>query len=279
MRTKAIVLLLLCLAIMTVLYSKSRAALSASRLDLSIDYRLHVSSLPPEVMKIFAGEFKGLFADYLLLEIGSLTGSGRDIGPEEWEKIALTFAQSIELDPYFEQTYLYVQGILPWDAEMAEKAIELLDISRKHRPWDWRPGYYLGFDYYYFLKDYSRASEAFLDTAKIEGAPVLLAVLGGRFALRSGRTEAAMALLQSMLEDPELHEAEKKEITQRMVALEGVLSLERAIAEYKNRYETYPPALDTLMEEGFLQKMPENPYADKYFYNEAHGEVLFDELG
>jgi tetratricopeptide (TPR) repeat protein len=279
MKTRAIVLLFLCLAFLILLYAKSHVALSASRQDLSVDYRLHVSSLPPDIMKIFAGEFKGLFADYLLLEIGSLTGSERQIQPEEWEKIALAFSQTMELDPYFEQTYIYVQGILPWEAELPERAIDLLNISRDHRPWDWRPGYYVGFDYYYFLKDYSRASEAFLDTAKIEGAPVLLAVLGGRFAVRGGRTEAAMALLRSMIENPELHEAEKKEITQRMIALKGVLLLERAIEEYKDRYETYPPSLETLIETGLLQRMPENPYADKYFYNEADGEVLFDKLG
>jgi tetratricopeptide (TPR) repeat protein len=279
MKTRAIVLLFLCLAFLILLYAKSHVALSASRQDLSVDYRLHVSSLPPDIMKIFAGEFKGLFADYLLLEIGSLTGSERQIQPEEWEKIALAFSQTMDLDPYFEQTYIYVQGILPWDAELPERAIDLLNISRDHRPWDWRPGYYVGFDYYYFLKDYSRASEAFLDTAKIQGAPVLLAVLGGRFAVRGGRTEAAMALLQSMIEDPELHEAEKKEITQRMIALKGVLLLERTIEEYKDRYKTYPPSLETLIETGLLQRMPENPYADKYFYNEADGEVLFDKLG
>jgi len=278
MKTRAIVLLLLSLAVLVVLYSTSRKAVSASRLDLSVDYRLHAGSLPPDLIKLLAGEFKGLLADYLLLEIGSLTGGNRGIDPEEWEKIALTLAQSLELDPYFEQTYVYVQGLLPWSAEMPEKAIELLSISRDHRPWDWRPGYYVGFDYYYFLKDYSRASEAFLDTSRIKDAPVLLAVLGSRFALRIGRTKAAIVLLQSMLEDPELHEAYRKEISDRITALTGVLLLGNAIAKYKERYDAYPPSLETLIEDGLVHQLPENPYYDSYFYDEKDGGVFFDKV-
>jgi tetratricopeptide (TPR) repeat protein len=279
MKARTIIVSFVSLVLLVFLYSTSRIAVSASRQDLSVEYRLHVGALPPDMMKIFAGEFKGLLADYLLLEIGSLTGSDRDIAPEEWAKIAQTFGQSLELDPYFEQTYIYVQGILPWDAEMPEKAIELLKISKAHRPWDWRPGYYIGFNYYYFLKDYAKASDVFLETAKIEGAPVLLAVLGGRFALRTGRTQAAISLLESMLDDPQLHEADKKEITQRITALKGVLLLENAVAAYENRHGIYPPSLEALIKEGLLKSLPENPYGDTYFYTEKTGEVFFDELG
>jgi hypothetical protein len=278
MRTRAIAVMFLFLAVLLALYSKSRVAVSACRQDFSVDYRLNVASLPPDLMRIFAGEFRGLWADYLLLEIGSLTGGKRELRQEEWEQIALAFAQALELDPYFEQTYIYVQGNLPWDGEMPEKTIELLNVSKTHRTWDWRPGYYMAFDYYYFLKDYSGASELFLDAARIKGAPLLLAVLGARFALRGGRTEAAIILLQSMLDDPELGEADKKQVLDRITASKGVLLLEKAIEKYKNRYDAYPPSLETLIEKGIVEQLPENPYADTYFYAEKDGQVFFDEL-
>ena len=279
MKRKGTVLLLLLLGLLLFSFSTSHLAVKERRKDLGVSYSLHIDSFSAGLMKIFAGEFKGLLADYLVLEAGAFIGSNQDISQDQWEKIALAFEQSLQLDPYFQQTYLHVQGDLPWWAKMPEKTISLLDISRKHRPWDWYPGYYMGFDYYYFLRDYANASDLFLDTAKIKGAPVLLAVLGGRLALKGGRTEAAIVLLQSMLEDPELHDVEKKEITERMVALRGVLLLESAIEEYKHLRGAYPPSLETLVEEGLLHHLPENPYVDHYFYNHEDGHVSFDKPG
>ncbi|MDY6836662.1 MAG: hypothetical protein SWH78_01690 [Thermodesulfobacteriota bacterium] len=279
MKHKGTVLLLFSLGMLLLSFSTSHLAVKERRENLGISYSLDIDSFSAGLMKVFAGEFKGLLADYLVLEAGAFIGGNEYLSEEQWEKVALAFEQSLRLDPYFQQTYLQVQGDLTWWGEMPEKAISLLDISRKHRPWDWYPGYYMGFDHYYFLKDYARASEVFLDTAKIKGAPVLLAVLGGRLAVKGGRTEAAIVLLESMLGDPELQEADKKEIKERMVALQGVLVLENAVKKYKDHRGAYPPSLETLVDEGLLHQLPENPYADHFFFNHEDGHVSFDEVG
>ncbi len=267
------------LAVTAVLYSFTRAAVKESRKELAFAHQINVTPLPPGLIKIFAGEFRGLMSDYLLLEIGSHIGSNQELSDNEWEKAALAFAQIFQLDPYFQQTYVYVQGILPWDANMPEEAISFLDISKKHRPWDWRPDYYMGFDYYYFLKDYSRASEAFLDAAKIKNAPALLAVLGGRFALKSGKARTAIILLQSMLEDPELDEYTARDISERITALKGAALLEDAIKKYRRLYNAFPPCLEALIDKGLIGQLPENPYSESFFYKPEEGCVFFDKLG
>ncbi|MDY6951548.1 MAG: hypothetical protein SWE60_08550 [Thermodesulfobacteriota bacterium] len=279
MKHKGTVLLLLFLGLLLFSFSTSHLAVKEKRDALGVSYSFHIDAFSAHLMKIFAGEFRGLLANYLVLEAGAFMGSNQTISQEQWEKIAMAFEQSLQLDPYFQQTYLQLQGDLPWWADMPEKAISLLDISRRHRPWDWYPGYYMGFDYYYFLKDYAKASDLFLETAKINGAPVLLAVLGGRLAVKGGRTEAALVLLDSMLEDPELHDTEVKEIRERIAALRGVLVLEKAVESYKNNRGTYPPSLERLVEEGLLQALPQNPYADRFFYNGQDGHVSFDRHG
>jgi len=278
MKSKNIIMLILPLCFLAFFYAVSSLAVKESRKELGVNYSLSISPLPAELVKIFAGEFKGLAADYLLLEIGSFIGSNQKISSKDWRKIALAFEQALQLDPYFMQTYIYVQGNLPWGANMPKEAIKLLDISGKHRTWDWRPGHYMGFDYYYFLNDYSMASERLLEAARIEGAPVLLALLGGRFALKSKRTEAAIVLLQSMLEDPELDEETEREIMQRLAALRGVLLLQDAIKNYKSAYNAYPPSLEALIEQGIIFKLPQNPYADTYLYNPDDGQVFFDKI-
>ena len=180
--------------------------------------------------------------------------------------------QALTLDPYFEQTYLMAQGNLPWKSRMAAETIELLDISRRHRPWDWRPGFYMGFDYYYFLNDYAKASEAFLEAAKVKGAPVLLPFLGARFAVKSEQTSTAIVVLKHMLDDAALSDRDRLDLKQRLAALEGVQLLENAINQYKELNHTFPPELETLVEKNIIAKLPDNPYGGSFYYDSQTGQ-------
>jgi tetratricopeptide (TPR) repeat protein len=278
MKTNGIILLPLFFLISVSCFIISTRAVKEARKDLSASYSLKINPLSPDAIKLLAGEFKGLMADYILLEISSFIGSNKKISKGEWEEVCQGFKQTMKLDPYFQQTYLLAQGILPWDAKKPETAIQLLDISRKHRPWDWRPGYYMAFDYYYFLHDYEKASEAFLESGKIKNAPVLLAVLGGRFAVKGKRIDAALLMLKTMLNDPSLHDTDRKEITERIDALTAVSWLKKAVQEYRALHGGNPPSLQALLEEGFISEMPKNPYSNTFYYNRDNGEVFFDEI-
>ncbi len=278
MRTKGVVIVVLSLVFLLLLYAASHVAITKRRMTLGISYRLDVMPVTPALIKVFAGEFRGLMADYLLLEIGSYIGSNQELSEEEWERVLWAFRQALALDPHFQQTYIYVQGMVPWGAKKYKEAIALLDVSRAHRPWDWRPGWYIGFDYYYFFKDFLNASEAFLEAGKVKGAPALLSVLGARFAYRSGRAQAAIGLLKSMLTDPEIDKKKVTSIKERIKALEGVILLENAVKKYKAQYGAYPTRLEALTEKGLLSQLPENPYDDTFFYDEKDGQVFFDEV-
>jgi len=254
-------------------FISSNLVLKKNREILGANYSISVSPFPPEAVAMLSCGFNGLMSDYLLLEIGSFIGSNKEISSDQWEKVCLGFLQAMHLDPYFEQTYLMCQAILPWDANMPEKAVELLRISQKHRPWDWRPGYYIGFDYYYFLKNYEKASKVFLETSKIPGAPVLMTLLGARFAQKSQREPTAIQLLSTMLDDPNLDENSQKEIKNRIIALKGVLTLKQAIDAYKTKHQILPDSLETLVADRIIEKLPTNPYGGGFKYQ--NGEVEF----
>ncbi len=246
------------------------------RSDLAFKYESPDSGVPTALIQILSGEFRDLMADYLLLEVGSFIGSNQKLSREDYLGIHRALKQILELDPYFKQAYLYAQGVLPWAGHLPEKAIELLEVSRAHRTWDWRPGHYAGFDYYYFLNDFGAASNVFLETAKIKDAPVLMAVLGARFALKDRRTESALVLLKTMLQDKAMPPLTRSEIEDRVTALSGVLALEKAIDLYKRQSGAYPPSLETLLETGLISEMPVNPYDKHYFYDAPTGRVNFD---
>ncbi len=273
---KKVILSIFLLTLAAASFGWANARLMEYRKGLVFRFAAPKASLPVEFVKILAGEFKGVMADYLVLEAGSFIGSNQEPTEREWENIRRTFQYALELDPYFMQAYIYAQGNLPWDAGMYQETIDLLAISKKHRTWDWYPGYYMGFDYYYFLADYAKASEEFLEAARVDHAPLLLSILGARLALKGKRTETAIALLKTMLGDRELDENSAREIRMRMEALQGVLTIEKSIQEYERRFGSRPENLDELVSSGVLSKLPENPYGGPYFYDNITGEVAFD---
>jgi hypothetical protein len=255
----------------------SSMQIKTERKQLSAQYALNIASVPPKVGRLIAGEFNGLMADFNLLQIGSFSGSGKNISSSEWQDVILGYDQIMELDPYFEQTYLQAQSDVAWDARLPNEAIRLLDVAKQSRPWDFRPGYFMGFDYYYFLDDYDKASNQFLETAKVENAPVLLALLGSRFSARGGgRTQASLLVLENMLNEPDITENNAKEIKNRILALKGVMMIENAVKTYEARFGVKPGSLDRLMDTGIMKQLPPNPYASSYTYDPLTYEVRFD---
>ncbi len=256
----------------------SSLVIKENRKNYGARYPLNITPVSPNIITLLAGEFRGLMADHILLEIGSFIGSNRKISRKQWEDVCLGFQQVQKLDPYFQQTYLMVQGLLTWYAKRYNTAVKILGDSREHRTWDWRPGYYMGFDYYYFLNNYSGASQAFLKAAMIRNAPPLLAVLGGRLAVKGKRVDAAIVMLQTMMDNSELDAQSKNELLERIEALKGISLIEKAIERYRKTYGRYPSALNILTASGMLAKLPKNPYSDRYYYNSKDGSVVFDKI-
>lgn len=236
-------------------------------------YRLHsaISPLPEPVVDILAGEFKGMVANYLLLEAAGFIGSNEKASDRDWAVVAQLLDQSNKLDPYFKQTYRLAQATLPWEAGKTEEAIAILERSRKHLTWDWEPGFYIGFDYYFFLKDNLTASQKLMETSEVPGAPLALATLASRLASRSGNTRAAIDFLITIFEKTE--DIEKREVLgKRILALKGVDALEAAIDLFKNKYGRMPKHLEELVELGILAELPVNPYERDYSFKNGHVE-------
>ena len=247
------------------------------------DYRSSIESsecasafmVSPELLKIAAGEFKGIIADYLLLKASVFLGGRYFTTKDDWKAVSTLFSQSLALDPYFFLTCFYIQASLPWEAKMPEKAIELLKISSQHRSWDWQPDFYIGFDYFYFLKDNLNGSKYLMEASKKPGASPLLGMLGARLSQKGGQTKAGITFLKTMYENEE-NEDTKKQIKQRMDALEGVFILEKAIEKFTLEFDRSPKKLDELIATGILTAMPENPYNDTYYYDHKTGIIAYD---
>jgi len=239
--------------------------------------RAEALMVSPTLLKVVSGEFKGLWADYLLMKASVFIGGAWEITPEDLEAVYLLFKQSLALDPYFFQTYYYTQGFLSWRKGWHAKAVELLKISEQHRPWDWEPGFFIGFDLFYYLKKNKEAAEYMQTSAQRPGAPPVVATLGARLAQKTGQNEMAIALLRSMHERMDNQE-QNEHIEKRIQAHLGIRQLEQAMAHYENRYGEKPARLDQLVTAGIIALLPENPYGDSFFYDPETDELSFDRI-
>ncbi len=215
--------------------------------------------LSPAFLEIAAGEFKGLMGDYLILKGVSFLGGRYDTTESDLDAIQTLFKQSLTLDPYFLQTCYLTQAYIAWQGKRAEAAIDLLEISNTYRDWDWNPGFFIGFDYFYFLNDNLTAAEYMMEVSKKPGAGTLPALLASRLSQKGGETQTSILFMKSMLDTIE-DDTARKQFETRITALEGVYIIERAIAVFKSRYNRPPSDLRELVTSKILEKLPDNPY-------------------
>jgi hypothetical protein len=237
--------------------------------------RAEALRVDPTFLKIITGEFKGLMADYLNLKVAVFKGGANRVTDEDWLAMATLFKQSIVLDPLFFHTAYYTQGLLAWRKRFHRKAIDILTIHADHRYWDWEPKFYLGFDYFYFLKDDASGARYMRESAKLEGAPPLVPRLAARLMQRSGHTLTAIAFLKSMLEKAKDKKI-KENLAKRLKAHLGVYRLEQARDAYQKKVGHLPPSLEELVEKGFIDQIPENTMAETFYYDPQTGEIGFD---
>ncbi len=272
---KDIAVLLTLLVVGAALYVASAIMVHGLRDRLDPTQTVSALHIRPEVLEVVSGEFRFLLADYLLLKASVYLG-GRYSTPDPCKKAVSTlFRQSVSLDPYFFQTCFLVQGYLPWwRGNFVDDAIESLEISKKHRDWDWEPGFFLGFDYFYFLKDNLTASRFLMEASEKPNAPPLLGLLGSRLSQKGGKTKASIKFLKAMYTRTE-NKAAKEEIDRRINALKGVLSLEKGIARFTSTFGHPPETLEQLVESGIVERLPTNPCAQDGAYVYEDGKIEF----
>lgn len=238
--------------------------------------RAQALAVDPTLLKVVSGPFKNLMADYLIVKASVFMGGAWQVTEEDWEAVYTLLKQSLYLDPLFFQTGYYIQGLLSWRANMQPRATELLQYHAEHRYWDWEPMFYVGFNYYYHLKDFESAAKFMQLSAERQGAPPVVASLAARAAQRTGQTLTAIALLKTMYESSQ-DEKSKAYYAKRLEAQLAVYAIEQAIDVFKKRHGHRPSALEDLLNSGTIKQMPQNPFKVPFDYDPDTGSVSFDE--
>jgi hypothetical protein len=180
-----------------------------------------------------------------------------------------------DLDPQFVHAYQYTGAVLGVVAGMAKESVALLTKGVQHNPTVWQLSFFLGYDYYYELRDPASAAKCFQAASLLPGAPPWLAGLAARMAVEANDPGAALEFLQRIYlqtKDEQLKEGIAQRIREVM-AERDVRDLEKAVSVYRERSGSLPKTLDDLVSAGLLASIPPEPFGGRYELSTSDGSV------
>ncbi|MDW7773841.1 MAG: hypothetical protein SCH71_13220 [Desulfobulbaceae bacterium] len=223
---------------------------------------------PGSLVKALVLEFQGVVSDYLMLN--SMIWHGEkimekvDVKPSEWQTTYLALNLITELDPRFIDPYIMAETSLPWDAGMVEETNLLLLKAASALPDDYRPYFFLWFNYYYFLHDFETAGMYLQKAAQVHGSPKYYKTLAARMSLESGNVLSGIVFLREMIQetnDPKTRVFLQK----RLDALEIIYFLESKVREYVQKIDQQPEKLTDLKDRKIIEKIPDDPYGGNFY--------------
>ncbi len=222
--------------------------------------------IPSQFSRILALGNKGILADFLFLKtatfIGGRGGAGQPLSEEDWHYVIRSLDVITDLDPYFSDPYTLAAGLLSWDAGKPEEANRLLKKGFHYRTFDWRLPFFIGFNYFYFLRDYETAADYIMTASQLPNSPAYLPTLGARLAYYGGKSKTALLFLQEMIADTD-DALLRRRLELRLLALERAVIIEEALEHFKLR-ENRLPAPSELVELGYLPELPPDPYGGQW---------------
>ena len=226
-----------------------------------------LGQLPAEAIGAISFEFKGMVADFLMLKLTTFTGkkliARQQFAPHDWLMIRDLLEKITEIDRLFWDPYVVAESMLAWEAGMVKEANSLLQKAAEFRKNDYRPYYFLGFNSFFFQKDFVNAAKYIGLAAKRTGAPFYLSGLAARLSLYGNETDVGIVFLEAMLAettDPKI----RGYLEKRLQALKAIFTLEKKVAEYRQTYGSLPSGLADLVAKGLLQEIPSDPYGGNF---------------
>lgn len=177
-----------------------------------------------------------------------------------------------DLDPQFYMPYFVAQILLP-EIKQTDQAIQISEKGLKNLPNRWEIPYYLGYIYYYYLNDYEQGALMYEKASQIPG--VLSSAKRMAINLQSKANKHAVALeMWIYAYEQETNPDVQELIAKKILREQNFLELEKAIQSYFQKNGFYPKNIEILVQEGLIQKVPQDPIAPWQKYLIENGVVV-----
>jgi len=245
---------------------KQHAVLSQERDDLVLR--------SGKLLKMVSLEYAPLMADFYWTRVVQFYGNKRVRGDANlellWPLLDITTTLDPNLLPAYRFGAIFLSQKAPTGAGRPDLAVQLIERGIKANPDFWRLYEDLGFVYYFDLKDYKKASEAFLEGSKQPGALVWMKVMAAKVAADGESYETSSFLwndLYNTATDPQIKENAKLHL-QLLKANEDCRQLDLLADEYEKRFGRRPKRVAELVQAGLLRGVPIDPRGYAYEFDD-----------
>jgi hypothetical protein len=174
------------------------------------------------------------------------------------------------LDPHLIVAYKFGAVFLaqapPQGAGRPDLAVKLIHRGIAENPAEWRLWADLGFVYYWDLRDFKKAAEAYLEGSRHAGASPWMKTMAAQLAEQGGSRQVSSFLWAEIYKTTthQLIRENALEHVQALKAEDNMEHIQRVVAEFHGRYKRAPQSIGELVTAGLLQGYPGDPAGFPY---------------
>ncbi len=251
------------------------ALMAAERMRPPEVRALELAYLPKGAyIKIAVLGYRQIASDLIWLKAVQYLGEVNQT-PEGWLWAYHVMDVVTDIDPQFVAVYQAGGTILGVWAQRVQESIMLLEKGVRHNPNEWTLPFFLGYDYFYELRDPVTAAKYLRMASALPGAPAYLPKLAARMTVEAGDPAAALEFLERLYaqtQDERLKEALVRRMKEVIIERD-IRFLEEGVRRYRARYKRWPAKLEDLVRKGIITAIPPEPLGGAYVMGSPEGTV------
>ncbi|MCX7919185.1 MAG: hypothetical protein N3A72_06175 [bacterium] len=223
-------------------------------------------------LKVVVLGFDNVIADILWLRAIQYFG-GHFMGDKNYAMLDRIFEVTTTLEPTFIDVYRFATMALGEEARRYTETTTLLWKGIERNPTSWEIPYDLGFFLLYTVKDYDQALLAYSIATSRPNCPDFVHRIIPFIYSETGREQIAIERWREIYRTAK--DDMTKEIADRNIKLiylkKALKPMREALLAYKKKHGRFPPNIETLVQEGYLRKIPPEPYGSGWAYDPQTG--------
>jgi hypothetical protein len=239
-----------------------RAAILQERDDLLVS--------SPKLLKMASLEYAPLLADMYWTRAVQYYGN-KHAGNDPnlmllWPLLNIATTLDPNLLPAYRFGAMFLSDTPPRGAGRPDLAVQLIERGIEANPDYWRFYEDLGFIYYFDVKDYAKASQAFADGSKNPSAKIWMKVMAAKIAAEGESFETSAFLWHDVYQsatDPDTKQGALEHL-QMLQALRDCKQLDQLADEYEKRTAHRATRMIQLVQAGLLPAMLSDPLGFPY---------------
>lgn len=195
------------------------------------------------------------------------------------EYLPHTYDIITDLDPHYIDAYQTGALFLFYEGRNPQAGLRLLNKGFQKNPREWILPVEAGFYCMLNLRNRKLAAHYFELASKVPDAPSLTKRTLASLHFKMGEKELAYRIWKEVYETEEKPSI-RRIAFQHMHDLQVLIDLDhlrKAIAQYRNKFQSYPLNLNQLVSSKFLQQVPLDPEGEAYEYNPQTGTIAYSQ--